>query len=416
MKSLDKVRQNFSFITGNYRVLIISWIIMDLAMEMPSPNFQYFVQALGGTGMELGIIGLARFLCLAVVAFPGGYLADKYGRRQLITTMTFGLAVSYVIFVFATSWHTILIGTIMNSLCLIYQPALFAMIQDSLPKERRGIGSSITSLIHGVFNTPGPIIAGFLFLKFGLVPSMRIIYLLMTLLFLIAAVWRLRLTETMNNREPIRFKYVLSSYPKAAGDSLNVWKNVPRSTLWLLVGQITVMFGSSLIQVINAVYARDVLLVPEEQWWLTFIPLLLTMILASIPIGMLIDRIGRKIPLIMGVIVSAVGSWMFINGDLVKVMIAMALFGLGQLTLMAGSSALFAYLVQQENRGKVNGFTNFASFIAMGFGMLLGNYLYVSPVPQMPFYVTLGLAIPEILIIVFRIHEPKIKAEAINFF
>ncbi len=92
----------------------------------------------------------------------------------------------------------------------------------------------------------------------------------------------------------------------------------------------------------------------------------------------------------------------------------MALFGVGQLALMAGSSALFADLVQQENRGKVVGFTNFAGYVAMGVGMLLGNYLYVSVVPQAPFYVTLGLAIPEFLIVAFLVHEPKEKADAIS--
>jgi len=69
---------------------------MDLAMEMPTPNFQYYVQALGGTGVALGMIGFANFLAMAVVAFPGGYLADKYGRRWLITTMTFGMALSFL--------------------------------------------------------------------------------------------------------------------------------------------------------------------------------------------------------------------------------------------------------------------------------------------------------------------------------
>jgi MFS family permease len=328
--------------------------------------------------------------------------------------MTFGMAASYLFFAFAISWHFILIGTIINSLCLIYQPALFAMIQDSVPTERRGMGSSITELIHGAFNTPGPVIAGLLLLKFGLVMSMRIIYLLMTILFLIAAVWRLRLTETLNNREPIQLKHFISSYPKAIRESLNIWKIVPRSTLWLFFGQITVMFGMSLIQVINAVYARDVLLIPEEQWWLAFIPLLLMMIVASIPIGMMIDRIGRKIPLIIGVIASALGSWIFINGDLVKIMIAMALFGIAQIAFMAGSIALFADLVQQENRGKVMGFTNFAGYVTMGFGMLLGNYLYISFIPQMPFHLALSLTIPELLIVLFLIHEPKEKADSIG--
>ena len=108
------------------------------------------------------------------------------------------------------------------------------------------------------------------------------------------------------------------------------------------------------------------------------------------------------------------GSMLFINGDFGKIMIAMAFFGVGQLALMSGSYALFADLVKQENRGKVTGFTNFTGYIAMGLGMLLGNYFYVSFIPQMPFYVTLGLAIPELLIVIFLIHEPKNKADSIS--
>ncbi|MDI6805193.1 MAG: MFS transporter, partial [Candidatus Bathyarchaeia archaeon] len=77
---------------------------------------------------------------MAIVAFPGGYLADKYGRRKLITTMTFVMALSNLFFAFAPSWHFILIGTIVHSLCLIYQPALFAMVQDSLPPRTKGNG------------------------------------------------------------------------------------------------------------------------------------------------------------------------------------------------------------------------------------------------------------------------------------
>jgi len=58
----DVLKREFSFVTDNYRILVVSWILMDLAFEMPTPNFQYYVQALGGTGVTLGIIGFANFL------------------------------------------------------------------------------------------------------------------------------------------------------------------------------------------------------------------------------------------------------------------------------------------------------------------------------------------------------------------
>ena len=407
MGLITVLKKEFSFIEGNYRILLVSWILMDLAWEMPNPSFQYYVEALGGTGVALGIIGFANFFVMAAVAFPGGYLADKYGRRGLVSTMTFGIALSFLFFAFAPTWEFILLGTIVSSLCLIYQPALFAMVQDSLPPERRGMGSSLIALIHGSFNTPGPIIAGFLLLKFGLVTSMRIIYLIMTALFLIAAVWRLRLKETMKNKEPIRLHYFISSYPKAVKESFSIWKTVPRSMLWLCIIQTISMFSLALIGVINALYARDILLIPQNQWWLTFVPLLLTMVLASIPIGKMVDKIGRKIPLVLGSITFGLSIMLFIFGNFVMVMISMSLFGISILMSMTAINAFITDIIQKDNRGKVNGFVNFVSYIAQGLAMLIGNYLFVNIVPQLPFYLALGLVVPLLIIILFKVKEPK---------
>ncbi len=274
------------------------------------------------------------------------------------------------------------------------------------------MGSSIIQLIHGTFNTPGPIIAGFLLLQFGLVASMRIIYLIMTALYLTAAVWRLRLKETMTNGEPIRFSYFISSYPKAIKESFSVWKVVPRSMFWLFIVQTIVMFGMSVTNVINALYARDVLLIPEEQWWFVFIPLLLTIVVASIPIGKMVDKIGRKIPLVLGLFVFGAATWIFVTGNFLTVMISMCLFAIGQLLVMSSVMALATDLVPPVNRGKVVGFRNFVGYIVMGFGMLLGNYLYVSFIPQLPFYVTLGLIVTAFLVVLFLVHEPKKRVGA----
>jgi MFS family permease len=403
------LKREFSFVSGNYRILIISWVIMDIAMETPVPYYQPYVQALGGDQfpMALGIIGLVNFLAMAAVAFPGGYLADKYGRRWLITTMTFGMAFSYLFFALAPSWHFILIGTTIQGLCLIYQPALFAMVQDSLPPERRGVGSSLIQMIHGTFNTPGPVIGGLLTLAFGIVLGMRLVYVFVLILFTIAAVWRLRLKETIQNADPIRFWYFLSSYPQAFKECcVNVWKIVPRSVLWLFSVQIMLMFANAQINVINALYAINTLGIPEELWWITFIPLLITMVVASIPIGKTIDRFGPKIPLLFGPITLAVSVLIFAHGNFFTLMFSMCLNGLVFLLIMSSGMTLTANLVDPENRGKVRGFLNFMGYIFTGIGMLLGNFFY-NLMPQLPFYITAALTIPMIIIILLRVHETR---------
>ena len=157
---------------------------MDFAGELPGTYYSDYVIQLGGTATTLGLIMLVSLLVLASVQFPGGFLADKYGRRWLISTLTFGVALSYIFYAIAPSWHYILIGAIIANLCLLYQPALLAMMADSLSAEKRGMGYSIINLIMSVATTPAPAVAMFLVGNFGPVGGMRIGYTIVTLFFL----------------------------------------------------------------------------------------------------------------------------------------------------------------------------------------------------------------------------------------
>lgn len=407
-------RKEFSFISGNFLILTVSWIVMDIGMEMPVPYYQQYVYALGGDAypMALGIIGFANFFAMAFVAIPGGFLADKYGRRWLITTMTFGMGLSYLFFALAPfwhitpSWHLILVGTIIQSACLIYQPALFALVQDSLPPERRGVGSTIINMIHGTMNTPGTIIGGILVVSLGLIVGMQAVYSIVLILFLAAAFWRLRLKETSTCTEKIQFKHLLTNYPQAVKESLMVWRVVPRTVFYLFLVQVITMFSLALINVINAIYARDVLNIPQEQWFLTYVPMLLAMIVASYPLGKMIDKTGTKIPLIIAPCMLIVSMLLFINGDIVAVTLSMALFGLVNMLVTSAGLALSASLVEPNNRGKIVGGLNFVGYILTGIGMLLGSLTY-NLIPQLPIYITMFSAIPLLLITVFRISEPK---------
>jgi len=136
------------------------------------------------------------------------------------------------------------------------------------------------------------------------------------------------------------------------------------------------------------------------------------MVVASIPIGKVVDKVGRKIPLIFGLCFMGMGTAIFVNGTLLTLMISMSLFGIAMMLTMSASMALSADLVSPANRGKVAGFNNFVGYIIMGLGMLLGNYLYVRFVPQSPFYATLGLTVAAFLIVLFLIREPEKQASA----
>ncbi len=65
MTFLGSLRQEFSFIRGNYAVLITSWIMIDFAMELPATYYGLYVLGLGASETILGVIGLSQFLALA---------------------------------------------------------------------------------------------------------------------------------------------------------------------------------------------------------------------------------------------------------------------------------------------------------------------------------------------------------------
>jgi len=405
------LREEFAFIKGNFFILVLSWIVMDFANELPGTYYSKYVLELYATEFILGVIMFVSFLTLALVQFPGGYLADKHGRRWLISTMTFGVAFSYILYAIAPSWHLILIGAVIISLCSIYLPALMSMVADSLPPERRGMGYSIVMLIATVSTTPAPLAARALVIQYGLVNGMRISYFIVVVLFLVAATLRIRLKETIKDPKEIKFRDFFGSYRTAFKESVRVWKVVPRSMLHLFVAVNFGTFSIGMIQPFFVVYALDELHISEADWPLALTLLFVTMMIASLPMGKLIDKVGRKVPLLTAHLLFVPPLLLFVYGDLLKLFVALPLFGLAQILFMTSFSSLQADLVPKEQRGKVTGFSNFFNYIFMALGSLVGGALYYFVSPQLPFLLMIPLLVPPFLLTLLLVHEPEKRQE-----
>ena len=406
---IDRLKTEFSFIKGNYAILVASWILIDFAMELPATYYSLYVLKLGATETILGMIGLFSFLALASMQFPGGYLADKFGRKWLISSMTFGVALCYIFYAIAPSWHLILIGAVLMSLFnSTYQPALMAMIADSLSPERRGMGFSIIMLITSASTTPAPIFAGILYNQFGLVQGMRIGYGIVVAFFLIAAFLRLlRLKETVVNTQKPSLNELLRSYPVAMKESFGVWKKLPSSMFYLFLSTTIIIFGIAAVNLYFVVYAVKILFIDEAIWPYILTALPITMIILSIPIGKAVDKINRKLPILAAYIIFGASMWLFVYGDLPRLFVSLILLGVGQVMMNSAFSALQADLTPKEQRGKVNGFTNFANYILMALGSITGGILYEHVSPQLPFLLAIVLIIPSFVLTLIMVHEPE---------
>lgn len=398
---------------------------MDFAGELPGTYYSDYVIQLGGSATILGVIMLVSLLALASVQFLGGYLADKYGRRWLVSTLTFGVAMAFIFYATAPSWHFILIGATIQNLCLLYQPALNALMADSLPPEERGMGFSILNLIMSVSTTPAPVVALLLVTAYGSVTGMRIAYTIVTILYLTAATVRLKLKESIKDPQKIKMREMLRSYTKALKEGVNVWKIVPRSTRFLFFVELIARSSFAMTQTLFLVYAFYVIQIggtpnplaalqadpalqlARVRWGYVMVALFMCMIILSFPVGKLIDKVGRKIPLAFSGILMIPAVLLFVFGNYLTVFIAMPLVGLSMLLGFSSSQTLFADLVPQAQRGKVTGSMNFFTYVFMAIGGAVGGLLYDIVSPQVPFIIMALLAVPATALVVLRVQEPK---------
>ena len=345
--------------------------------------------------------------------FPGGYLADKFGRKWLVSSMTFGVALSFILYAVAPSWSFILIGVIlMNFFNSIYQPALMAIVSDSLPSEKRGMGFGIIMLITSTSTTPGPLVAVLLYNQFGLLQGMRIAYGIVVALFLTAAFLRFRLKETFIDTPKPSLKEFFGSYPTSLKESVKVWSRVSRSMFYLFLSGTFMMFGVAAVQIFLVDYAVNVLHVDGTVWAYVLLALPVTMIVLSIPIGKFVDRINRKVPILAAYAFILVSLLLFANGWYILLLfLSLVFLGVGLVMINSGSNALQADLTPRESRGKVQGFSSFVNFIVMALGAATGGFLYEHFSPALPFYLSASLAVPAFLLTLAMVHEPQKRQE-----
>jgi MFS family permease len=412
MKIISRLRSRYAFIRGNFLILIITWILMNFTGPIPQTYSSLFFKGLGANDFLLGVIGFAGSIALALVQFPGGYLADKHGRRLLIVTMTYGVALSTIFFILAPSWQFIVFGLIIQNLCLLYQPALFAIMLDSVTPENRGSGFAFQAVISNLVSLPAAIIAGYLILIFNLDFGMRIGYTIVLTGYFIAATLRTRLKETLPTdkvQSLPSFLVALREYPRSVKESLEVWSKVPKTVLYLFL---TTAGLNSLIagcQTYFVVYATDVLHVEKFSWAIVMAFMSLSVSIPAILAGFRMDAVGRRRYLIIGSVLYTPAMLIFINANFFTLLIAFFFFGLAQMLQGTSYNSLLGDLTPRELRGKVIGCSQFFMYLSQALMQLLAAALYVYISPQAPF-ILLGIgAIPLSIVAFLKIFENSAK-------
>ncbi len=412
MKLSSLFRGKSAMLRGNFLILTLSWVIMYAAIPIPQTYASLYYLSLGADEFLLSIIGFAGSIAIALVQFPGGYLADKHGRRWLVTTMTYGLAFGTFFFIFAPSWPFIMLGMIIQSICAIYAPALIAIVLDSLPPENRGAGYSFQLTVANLVLLPAPLIAQYLILTFNFDLGMRVAYTILLLAYFATATLRLKLKETLPPTDAdSRPKIVeaLREYPKSVKESIGVWRKLSKSAFYLFLSTIGINGIVVSCYTYFVVYATSVLNITESQWALVIAFMYLTIAIPVILAGLSMDIFGRKRFLIMGYLLYIPGMILFVNADFNMLLLAFFFYGLGNTLQLNSYQVLMGDMIPRNLRGTATGCIQFFMYISQALLQVLVGFLYAFVSPQLPFLLLAASAVPFAVLVALKVFEPSVK-------
>ena len=256
--------------------------LMTFGEELWKRFVPKFLEALGAPVTAIGLYGTTRDVLDGVYQYPGGWLADRVGRRRALRLFIVMAALGYAIYALTPGWPPVFVGlALVMAWTSMASPALFAVIGDALPKGRRAMGFTIQSILRRVPIMIAPVVGGLVVASVGVERGVRRL-LLVTLA--LAAV-----TFVVASR--VNVAVIAQPTPtRIAG----VWRSLPGALRRLLASDIVVRICEGMVDVLVVLYATNVVGVTLPQFGVLVSLQMATSIAVYFPAAALADRIGRK--------------------------------------------------------------------------------------------------------------------------
>jgi MFS family permease len=153
----------------DYALLWVAFLVMTLGGQMTAVAVGWQVYAIDNDPFDLGLIGLAEFLPLLLLALPAGQLADRLPRRLVFAaSLVVQIAVTGVLlFVSATGahelWPFLTLAFATGVAAAVGWPAARALPPELVPTELLASAMALRSIGGQAAVIAGPALGGVLF-------------------------------------------------------------------------------------------------------------------------------------------------------------------------------------------------------------------------------------------------------------
>ena len=272
---------NFLSLERNVSLASAAVFLLGLGEELWKKYLPKYLEALGATAPIIGLFGTAENFFDAVYQYPGGWLADRIGRRRAFLGFVVLAATGYLIYLSSRSWPLVFLGL---AFAMAWQsmasPAIFAIIGDSLPPERRAMGFTVQSILKRVPIVFAPLIGGLLIAKLGLLEGIRSGLAITLGLAIITVLLLSRINVAVRARDSIKIR--------------GVWRSFDGALKRLLISDIIVRMCEGMTGVLTILYVTNVQGFSARRFGTLIAIQMVTSIIVYIPAGKIADRVGRK--------------------------------------------------------------------------------------------------------------------------
>jgi MFS family permease len=240
-----------------------------------------YLEALGASTPVIGLFGTAEDFFDAVYQYPGGWIADRFGRRHALLFFLSLACTGYLVYLIGPSWPFAFLGlALVMGWQSMASPAIFAVIGDSLPQEKRAMGFTIQSILKRVPVVIAPIVGGIIIASRGIVSG---VHLGLIITLAVAA-----LTALL-----IRFINI-ARLPHQPTNIFGVWKSLQAGLKRLLISDIFIRTCEGMADVFIILYITNVLHVSFARFGTLIAISTITTLVIYLPAAKAADRVGRR--------------------------------------------------------------------------------------------------------------------------
>lgn len=351
-----------------------------------------YLEALGAPVTAIGLFGSCQDLLDGVYQYPGGWIADRHGRRRALVLFVSLATIGYVIYWAAPSWPFVFAGLLfVMAWSSMASPTLFAVVGDALPRERRALGFTVQSILRRLPIAIAPALGGLAIAAYGVLGGMHvglIITVALALLTLVA-VRRVDVPVTID-AQPTHI--------------LSVWRSLPRPLRWLLASDIFIRTCEGLVDVFLVLYAINVVGVSAAAYGVLIGVQMTTAIVSYLPVAWLADRLGRK-PFVIATFVAfaAFPVAVVLSHDFVTLVLAFVVGCLREIGEPA-RKALIVDLVQPSVRARSIGLYYLIRSVSIAPAAVLGGVLW-EIAPPLPFWTAAAIGCVGVVVFAATVEE-----------